>query len=154
MSYNGGKTWSADNRPLHTSGYSEAPNPYAIAHGFPAATGYTLTTNGSGDPIEASGPDGSIYAGGVLVHTHPRGSSTLQLHRPPGRDRGGFRSSNGGRTFGPSSAVLTDQDLQGMVNRGMNPEGNPERSGSTLRPTVDGRRPVDRCRVRIDHRSS
>ena len=66
VSFNGGKTWSADNRPLHTAGYSEGPNPYAIAHGFPGATGFTLTTNGIGDPIEASGPDGSIYAGACL----------------------------------------------------------------------------------------
>ena len=121
VSFNGGKTWSADNRPLHTSGYSEGPNPYAIAHGFPGATGFTLTTNGSGDPIEASGPDGSIYAGGVFVHSVSPGPPPFNFTVPQG-GIAVFRSTNGGRSFGPLSAVLTDQDLQGMVNRGMNPQ--------------------------------
>jgi len=124
VSNDGGKTWTAD-RPLHTSGYSEPANPYLIAHGFPSATGYTSTTNGVGDPIEASGPDGSIYAGGVMVNTTPRGPPPFNFTVP----QGGIavaRSSNGGRTFGPISAVLTDQEVQGMVGRGMTPKGIPK----------------------------
>ena len=88
VSNDGGKTWTAD-RALHTSGYSEGPNPYLIAHGQPTATGFTLTTNGVGDPIEASGPDGSIYAGGVLAHTTPTGPPPFGFSVPQGRDRGG-----------------------------------------------------------------
>ena len=121
VSFNGGKTWSADDKPLHTAGYSEGPNPYSIAHGFPGATGFTLTTNGIGDPIEATGPDGSIYAGGVFVHTTSPGPPPFNFTVP----QGGiaiFRSTNGGRSFGPLSAVMTDQDLGGMVSRGMNPK--------------------------------
>jgi hypothetical protein len=124
VSNDGGKTWTAD-RPLHTSGYSEPANPYLIAHGFPSATGYTSTTNGVGDPIEASGPDGSIYAGGVMVNTTPGGPPPFNFTVP----QGGIavaRSSNGGRTFGPISAVLTDQEVQGMVGRGMTPKGIPK----------------------------
>jgi hypothetical protein len=121
VSRDGGKTWSAD-KALHTSGFSEGPNPYLIAHGQPTATGFTLTTNGVGDPIEASGPDGSIYAGGVLAHTTPTGPPPFGFSVP----QGGIavaRSTNGGRTFGRISAVLTDEDVQGMVSRGMNPKG-------------------------------
>ena len=90
VSHDGGKTWTVD-RALHTSGYSEGPNPYLIAHGQPTATGFTLTTNGVGDPIEASGPDGSMYAGGVLAHTtrrvrHPLASVSRKAgSRWPGR---------------------------------------------------------------------
>ena len=153
VSFNGGKTWSADNRPLHTSGYSEGPNPYSIAHGFPGATGFTLTTNGAGDPIEASGPDGSIYAGGVFVHSASPGPPPFNFTVPQG-GIAVFRSTNGGRSFGPLSAVLTDQDLQGMVNRGMNPQPigafgvNPyDRPWMVVDQT-------HRCRLRIDHRSS
>lgn len=121
VSRDGGKTWTAD-RVLHTSGYSEGPNPYLIAHGQPGATGFTLTTNGVGDPIEASGPDGSIYAGGVLAHTTPTGPPPFGFSVP----QGGIavaRSTDGGRTFGPISVVLSDQDVQEMVSRGMNPKG-------------------------------
>jgi hypothetical protein len=121
VSRDGGKTWSAD-RPLHTSGFSEGPNPYLIAHGQPTATGFTLTTNGVGDPIEASGPDGSIYAGGVLAHTTPTGPPPFGFSVP----QGGIavaRSTDGGQTFGPISVVLSDQDVQGMVSRGMSPKG-------------------------------
>jgi hypothetical protein len=124
VSNNGGKTWTAD-RPLHTSGYTDPSNPYLIAHGFPTATGYTQTTNGVGDPIEASGPDGSMYAGGVLAHTTPGGPPPFNFTVP----QGGIavaRSTNGGRTFGPISAVLTDQEVQGMVSRGMTPKGIPK----------------------------
>ena len=121
VSNDGGKTWTAD-RALHTSGYSEGPDPYLIAHGQPGATGFTLTTNGVGDPIEASGPDGSIYAGGVLAHTTPTGPPPFGFSVP----QGGIavaRSTDGGRTFGRISVVLSDQDVQGMVSRGMNPKG-------------------------------
>ncbi len=121
VSHNGGKTWTAD-RPLHTSGYSEGPNPFLIAHGQPAATGFTLTQNGSGDPIEASGPDGSIYAGGVLANAVPPGPPPFNFTVPQGAIAVS-RSTDGGRTFGPISAVLSDQELQGMVGRGMNPKG-------------------------------
>jgi len=124
VSNDGGKTWTAE-RPLHTSGFTDAPNPYLTANGFPTATGYTSTTNGGGDPIEASGPDGSIYAGGVLAHTTPGGPPPFNFTVP----QGGIavaRSSNGGRTFGPISAVLTDQELQGMISRGMTPKGIPK----------------------------
>jgi hypothetical protein len=123
VSNDGGRSWTAD-RPLHTSGYSEASNPYLIAHGFPTATGYTSDTNGVGDPIEASGPDGSLYAGGVLAHTTPGGPAPFNFTVP----QGGIavaRSGNGGRTFGPISAVLTDHELEGMVGRGMTPKGIP-----------------------------
>jgi len=34
VSHDGGKTWTAD-RALHTSGFSEGPDPYLIAHGQP-----------------------------------------------------------------------------------------------------------------------
>ena len=111
VSHDGGKTWTAD-RPLHTSGYSEGANPYLIAHGFPAATGFTSNINGAGDPIEASAQDGSLYAGGVLAHTAPGGPPPFNFTVP----QGGIavaRSSNGGRTFGPISAVLTDQQCRG-----------------------------------------
>jgi len=121
VSHNGGKTWTAD-RALHTSGFKDAPNPYLLAHGFPGATGYTSTTNGVGDPIEASGPDGSIYAGGVLANAVPPGPAPFNFTVA----QGGIavaRSADSGRTFGPISAVLTDQELQGMVSRGMNPKG-------------------------------
>jgi hypothetical protein len=123
VSNDGGKTWTAD-RPLHTKGFSETANPYLIAHGIPTATGYTLTINGVGDPIEASGPDGSIYAGGVLAHTTPGGPAPFNFTVP----QGGIavaRSSNGGRTFGRISAPITDQALEGMIGRGMTPKGIP-----------------------------
>jgi hypothetical protein len=121
VSHDGGKTWTAD-RALHTSGFSEGPDPYLIAHGQPGATGFTLTTNGVGDPIEASGPDGSFYAGGVLAHTTPTGPPPFGFSVP----QGGIavaRSTNGGQTFSPISVVLSDQDVQGMVSRGMTPKG-------------------------------
>ena len=123
VSNDGGKTWTAD-RPLHTSGFTEAANPYLIAHGFPTATGYTATTNGVGDPIEASGPDGSIYAGGVLAHTTPGGPAPFNFTVP----QGGIavaRSTDGGRTFGRITAPVTDLDLEGMISRGMTPKGIP-----------------------------
>ena len=122
VSRDGGKTWTADRQLLHTNGYSEGPNPYLIAHGQPGATGFTLTTNGVGDPIEASGPDGSIYAGGVFVHTIPTGPPPFGFGVP----QGGIavaRSTDGGQAFGPISVVLSDQDVQGMVSRGMTPKG-------------------------------
>jgi hypothetical protein len=121
VSNDGGKTWTAD-RPLKTSGYSEGPNPYLIANGFPTATGFTLTINGVGDPIEADGPDGSLYAGGVLAHTTSPGPPPFNFTVPQGAIAVA-RSANGGRTFGRISAVFSDQELQGMVSRGMNPKG-------------------------------
>jgi hypothetical protein len=121
VSHDGGKTWTAD-RALHTSGYSEGANPFLIARGQTAASGFTLTQNGAGDPIEASGPDGSIYAGGVLAHTAAPGPPPFNFTVPQGAIAVS-RSPDGGRTFGRISAVLSDQELQGMVNRGMNPMG-------------------------------
>lgn len=121
VSRDGGKTWTAD-KALPTSGYSEGPNPYLIAHGQPGATGFTLTTNGVGDPIEASGPDGSFYAGGVLAHTISTGPPPFGFGVP----QGGIavdRSTNGGQTFIRIAVVLNDQDVQGMVSRGMTPKG-------------------------------
>jgi BNR/Asp-box repeat len=123
VSHDGGKTWSADHA-LHTSGYSEGPNPYLIAHGLPSATGFKLTINGAGDPIEASGPDGSLYAGGVIVNTVSGGTSAFGFTVPQGAIAVA-RSTNGGRTFGPISAVLSDQEVGGMVSRGMTPKGIP-----------------------------
>jgi hypothetical protein len=119
VSFNGGKTWSAD-RPLHTSGYSEPANPFWIARGHTGATGITLTTNGVGDPIEASGPDGSIYAGGVITQAKPPGPPPFNFTVPQGAIAV-LRSTDGGRTFGRLSAVLSDLDLQGMFSRGMEP---------------------------------
>jgi hypothetical protein len=121
VSRDGGKTWSADHA-LHTSGYSEGPNPYLIANGYPTATGFKLDTDGAGDPIEASGPAGSIYAGGVIVNTVTGGSSQFGFTVPQGAIAVA-RSTNGGRTFGPISAVLSDQEVEGMVSRGMTPKG-------------------------------
>src|SRR5262249_35138469 len=123
VSNDGGKTWTAD-RALRTSGYSEGPNPYLIAHGFPTATGFTLTINGVGDPIEAGGPDGSLYAGGVLAHTTSPGPPPFNFTVPQGAIAVA-RSANSGRTFGRISAVFSDLELQGMVSRGMNPKGIP-----------------------------
>jgi hypothetical protein len=122
-SHDGGKTWSADHA-LPSKGYSEPPNPYLIAHGFPTATGFTLTDNGAGDPIEASGPDGSIYAGGVITHAAPPGPPPFNFTVAQGAIAVS-RSTDGGRTFAPISAVLSDQELEGMVGRGMNPKGFP-----------------------------
>jgi hypothetical protein len=121
VSHDGGKTWTAD-KALHTSGYSEGPNPYLMAHGQPTATGFTSTVNGVGDPIEANGPDGTLYAGGVLAHTTPTGPPPFGFSVP----QGGIavvRSTDGGRTFSPISVVLGDQNVEGMVGRGMNPRG-------------------------------
>jgi hypothetical protein len=123
VSHDGGKTWTAD-KPLHTKGYSEGPNPFLIAHGFAGASGFTLTTNGVGDPIEASGPDGSIYAGGVLAHTASPGPPPFNFTVPQGAIAVA-RSTDGGRSFGPTSAVMSDQELEGMVGRGMDPKGIP-----------------------------
>jgi hypothetical protein len=119
VSHDGGKTWTAD-RPLHTSGYSEPANPFWIAKGHTGATGLKLTTNGVGDPVEASGPDGSIYAGGVITEAKPPGPAPFNFTVPQGAIAV-LRSTDGGRTFGPMSAVLTDLDLQGMFGRGMQP---------------------------------
>jgi hypothetical protein len=105
VSHDGGKTWTAD-RALHTSGYSEGPDPYLIAHGFPTATGFTLKINGTGDPIEASGPDGSMYAGGVIVNSLPGGRPPPFGFTVPQGAIAVARSTDGGRTFGPISAVL------------------------------------------------
>jgi hypothetical protein len=123
LSRDGGTTWSAD-RSLPTKGYTEGPNQYLLAQGKTNATGFTLDTNGVGDPIEAAGPDGSIYAGGVLAHAAPPGPPPFNFTVPQGAIAV-FRSTNGGRTFGPLRAVMSDQELQGMVSRGMNPKGIP-----------------------------
>ena len=57
-----------------------------------------------------------------LAHTTNPGPPPFNFTVP----QGGIavaRSSNGGRTFGPISVVLTDQELQGMNSRGMTPKG-------------------------------
>ena len=120
VSFDGGQTWTADDRPLHTSGYTEPANPFWIARGHTGATGLTLTDDGAGDPVEASGPDGSIYAGGVITHSKPGGPPPFNFTVPQGAIAV-LHSADGGRTFGHLSAVLSDLDLQGMFSRGMQP---------------------------------
>jgi len=120
VSTDGGKTWSRDNRPIPTKGFTDPPNTFLLAHGQAAAHGYTATKSGAGDPIEASGPDGSIYAGGVLANAAPPGPPPFNFTVAQG-GIAVFRSTNGGKTFGPLHAVLTDQELAGMVSRGMSP---------------------------------
>jgi hypothetical protein len=126
----GGQTWTPDSslgdRISGGLSFTDPPEPpnsflsqFLMAHNLPPANGFTLTSNGAGDPIEASGPDGSIYAGGVAanaVHTNTfpflfvaQGAILVA------------RSRDGGQTFGPNSSVLSDQELQGMISRGMSP---------------------------------
>ena len=123
MSSNGGRTWTADKAlgdpPSVPISFSEGPNPLLISVGFTGATGFTVTANGVGDPIEASGPDGSIYAGGVIAHAVP--TSTPPFLSVPQGAIVVSRSTDGGKTFGPNSSVLSDLELQGMINRGMTP---------------------------------
>jgi hypothetical protein len=133
-SSDGGSTWTADATPPLS--LTEGPNAFLEFLGHTGAAGFT-SKNGAGDPIEASGPDGSMYIGGVVVgpvntngpvrfadDDNPGGN-------PPADDTLGFevdqgaiavaRSTDGGKTFGPSSGVLSDLDLLGMVQRGMHP---------------------------------
>ena len=148
VSQNGGKTWTAD-RPLHTSGFTDASDPYLIANGFPTATGYTSTTNGVGDPIEASGPDGSLYAGGVLAHTTPGGPPPFNFTVPQGGDRGGPVEQRRSHLRSDHCSL----DRPGSPGDGQprdDPEGNPEVRGDPVRPAVDRGRPVDRCGLRVD----
>jgi hypothetical protein len=65
-----------------------------------------------------------MYAGGVIVNTVPGGPPPFNFTVPQGAIAV-TRSTNDGRTFGPISAVLSDQDVQGMVSRGMTPKGIP-----------------------------
>jgi hypothetical protein len=122
MSSDGGRTWTPDKAlgdpPSVPLSLTEGPNPLLIAHGFPA-NGITLSSNGVGDPIEASGPDGSVYAGGVA--TRAVTTNTFPFLRVPQGAIVVSRSTNGGETFGPNSSVLSDLELQGMINRGMSP---------------------------------
>jgi hypothetical protein len=123
LSADGGQTWTPDasvgDRISGGLNFTDGPNPFLISHGFPGATGFTLTSNGVGDPVEASGPDGSIYAGGVAAHAVPTATPPF-LSVPQGAILVA-RSADGGRIFGPNSSVLSDQELQGMVSRGMTP---------------------------------
>jgi hypothetical protein len=123
MSADGGQSWTADkalgDAPSVPLSFSEGPNQFLINHGFPGATGLTLTGNGVGDPIEASGPDGSIYAGGVVAHAVATATPPF-LSVPQGAIVVA-RSADGGKIFGPNSSVLSDLELQGMINRGMSP---------------------------------
>jgi hypothetical protein len=123
ISADGGQTWTPDksvgDRIPGGLSFTDPPNPFLISHGFPGATGFTLSSNGAGDPVEASGPDGSIYAGGVAAHA-VRTNTFPFLSVPQGAIMV-TRSTNGGQTFGPNSSVLSDQELQGMINRGMSP---------------------------------
>src|SRR5262245_12718212 len=120
VSNDGGKTWGPD-RSLKTSGYSEPANPFLIAQGLTGATGFTLDSDGVGDPVEASGPDGSIYAGGVMAHAAPPGPAPFNFTVAQGAIAV-FRSTNGGKSFGKLSPVLSDQELKGMVDRAMTPQ--------------------------------
>jgi hypothetical protein len=115
-SLDGGQTWTPDASPPLS--LTEGPNPFLEFVGHPGATGFT-SMKGAGDPIEAGGPDGSLYAGGVVVGPVITGGAVgFEV------DQGAIavvRSTDGGRTFGPTSSVLGDQDLLGMVQRGMRP---------------------------------
>jgi hypothetical protein len=123
MSADGGQSWTADKAlgdpPSVPLRFSEGPNPLLISVGFTGATGFTVIANGVGDPIEASGPDGSIYAGGVEAHAVP--TSTPPFLSVPQGAIVVSRSTDGGKTFGPNNSVLSDLELQGMINRGMSP---------------------------------
>jgi hypothetical protein len=123
MSSDGGRSWTADKAlgdpPSVPLSFSEGPNPLLISVGFTGATGFTVTANGLGDPVEASGPDGSIYAGGVEAHAVA--TSTPPFLSVPQGAILVSRSTDGGKTFGPNSSVLSDLELQGMINRGMSP---------------------------------
>ena len=141
MSNNGGKTWTAD-RPLHTSGYSEAPNPYLIAHGFPDGDRLHL------DHERRRGSDRSERARrldlrGRRVGPHYLwGPATVQLHRPPGRDRSGPVDQR-------RSDLRSDQrcpDRPGSARDGQSgdePRRESRSSGST-RSTVRGSRSTSR----------
>jgi hypothetical protein len=127
-SSDGGQTWTPDQAPPFT--VTEGPDPFLEFIGHPGATGFT-SKNMGGDPVEASGPDGSLYAGGVVVgpvitsgpiayDDEDQGGNTLGFEV----DQGAIavaRSTDGGKTFGPTSTVLSDQELLGMVQRGMHP---------------------------------
>jgi hypothetical protein len=115
-SFDGGSTWTADqSAPLSMT---EGPNPFLTFLGHTGAGGFT-TTKGAGDAIEASGPDGSLFAGGVVVGPITKGGALgFEV------DQGAIavaRSTDGGKTFGPTSSVLSDLELLGMVQRGMHP---------------------------------
>jgi hypothetical protein len=127
VSVDGGQTWTPDSsvgdRIPGGLSFVDPPNPFLsqilISHNLPAADGFKLTSNGAGDPIEASGPDGSIYAGGVAANA-------VATTMPPFLfvAQGAIlvaRSTDGGKTFGHNSSVLSDQELQGMISRGMSP---------------------------------
>jgi hypothetical protein len=122
VSVDGGQTWTPDqsvgDRIPGGLSFKDLPNPFLISRGLPA-NGFTLTSNGAGDPIEASGPDGSIYAGGVAANAVPTTTPPFLFVA-----QGAIlvaRSTDGGKTFGQNSSVLSDQELQGMISRGMTP---------------------------------
>jgi hypothetical protein len=126
-SFDAGKTWTSalDQTPCAALSFSEGPNPLLISLGFKGATGFTQTSpQGIGDPIAASAPDGAIYAGGVVAHVVPGGSPPFLFSVPQGAIEVS-RSTDGGLTFAPNSSVLSDLELQGMINRGMNPSTAP-----------------------------
>jgi hypothetical protein len=124
ISADGGQTWTPDdslgNRISGGLSFTDPPNPFLLSLGQPA-NGFTVDPkSGGGDPIEASGPDGSIYAGGVVANA-------VRTTTPPAFlfvAQGAIvvaRSTDGGQTFAPNSSVLSDQELQGMLSRGMSP---------------------------------
>jgi hypothetical protein len=102
--------------------FTDPPNPFLDPFLPPGATagGFTVDPkSGGGDPIEASGPDGSIYAGGVVANAVSTTKFPFLFVA-----QGAIvvaRSTDGGKTFLPNSSVLSDQELSGMISRGMTP---------------------------------
>jgi hypothetical protein len=128
-SFDAGKTWTSalDQTPCSALSFSEGPNPFLINLGFTGATGFTQATpQGVGDAITASAPDGAMYAGGVVANAviGALPGSPFPFTVPQGAIEVS-RSTDGGLTFAPNSSVLSDMELQGMINRGMNPSTAP-----------------------------
>src|SRR5579885_2454430 len=121
-SFDAGRTWTSalDQTPCAALSFSEGPNSFLLGLGVSGANGFTLTSKGGGDQIAASAPDGAMYAGAVVAKVVFGGSPPFFFSVPQGAIVVA-RSTDGGLTFAPNSSVLSDQELQGMVNRGMNP---------------------------------
>jgi hypothetical protein len=121
-SFDAGKTWTSaeDQTPCAALSFSEGPNSFLLGLGVSGATGFTLTSKGGGDQIAASAPDGAMYAGAVIAKVVSGGGPPFFFSVPQGAIVVS-RSTDGGLTFAPNSSVLSDMELQGMVNRGMSP---------------------------------